>query len=76
MNLDRKCIDQCDKCSYNINGFCEKFLCPEAKWRAGKGISCGMATHIAQEIMDEGRKKRAGQQKTKQQKAIVRQYEL
>jgi hypothetical protein len=72
MNLDRKCVPQCEPCGYNKENFCEKFLCPEAKWRSGRGISCGMATHLIARVIEDIGKNRAGQQKTKRQQAIMR----
>ena len=69
MNLDRKCVPECEECGHNKDGLCEKFLCPEAKFRTGKNISCGMATHLIK-MADEATKVRVGQQKQKKSKGI------
>jgi len=71
MELDGKCVSQCIGCDHMIkeidDGWCPKFLCPEAKWRAGKFESCGMATHKITRVVDDS-KKRVGQQKQKKSK--------
>jgi hypothetical protein len=72
MNLDGKCVAQCNGCDFQVEDRCEVFLCPEAKFRTGRGISCGMATHLIVRVVEDTGKKRAGQQKTKQQKSIMK----
>ena len=64
MNLDSKCISQCEGCGHNKSGLCEVFLCPEAKFRSGGG-SCGMSTHLVTRIVEDKIKVRHGQQKSK-----------
>jgi hypothetical protein len=71
MELNGKCVPQCEGCDHMIkeldDGWCPKFLCPEAKFRVGGGKSCGMATHLMTKIVEEG-KVRQGQQKQKKKK--------
>jgi hypothetical protein len=64
MNLDSKCVEECAGCDYGVDGTCKVFLCPAAKFRTGRGQSCGMATHLITRVVDES-KKRIGQQKSK-----------
>jgi hypothetical protein len=69
MNLDGKCVPQCEGCDYNKNEICEKFLCPGAKFRVGI-TSCGMATHLMTRVVEDSRV-RVGQQKQKRKNPVV-----
>jgi hypothetical protein len=63
--MNGKCITQCEGCDHKKDDFCEVFFSPEAKFRVGRGVSCGMATHLVIQIKDENGKVRIGQQKQK-----------
>lgn len=66
-----KCVVQCEGCDHNKEGVCKIFISPEAKFRVGRGISCGSATHIGVRLVMENEKVRVGQQKQKSVKVYI-----
>ena len=70
LNLDERepVVDQCSECSkVTKEGLCEAFLSPKAKWDRGK--KCPLATHLRKKLaVEEGGKKRVGQQKHKKKR--------
>ena len=72
MDNKGKLLEQCIGCENIIDNKCRIWVSPEARFRVGRGISCGSATHIMSEKQEDAKRVRAGQQKTKAQKAMVK----
>jgi hypothetical protein len=63
-----KLVKKCVGCDHASGDFCKIWVSPEARFRIGRGISCGTATHIKIEGKNSEEKIRAGQQKQKKKK--------
>jgi len=66
--LGGKIVEKCVGCEHVSGDTCSKWVSPEARFRVGKDVSCGSATHLQGFKKESDQKNRVGQQKQKRKK--------